>query len=154
MPPCFFGPIEDRVGVLRKGLPAVLEAQKDQVPADHFPLKRHAFRIVMPFRVPMDNALRRRYRIVFSVDHGEVLIGVLDFAVARVGHHGNHRQVIHLHHVHKLLRGEHFFLIRAPAANAPVNVRVPGKPTGRLGPSRRLPERRTHDEKANSKKYW
>jgi hypothetical protein len=67
-------------------------------------------------------------------DLEEVLIGIFDLAVARIGEHGNHSQVIHLHHFQDLLGAEHFLFIGTATTNTPVDVRIPGKPIAWLNP--------------------
>ncbi len=80
----------------------------------------------------MENTLGSGSRVVLSGNQRDVLIGILDLAVADIREHGDHGQVIHLHHFQELLRAKHLFLIGTPATNAAMDVGVTGKPAGRL----------------------
>jgi len=79
-----------------------------------------------------DSLSSRRNRIILAGDHSQVLVGILDFAVTGIGEYGDYGEVIHLHHVQELLRGEHLLFIGPATSDAPMQVRVAGKPFGRL----------------------
>ena len=70
--------------------------------------------------------------VVFTCNHRNVPVGVLDFTVANIRKYGDHSEIVGLHPLQKLLRCEHFLFIRSATANAAMHVGVARKPVGRL----------------------